>query len=97
MDVLDEQDHRPFLRESLEQPARRPERLSLAQLHVGQAEDLRDPFDDPILVVGVAEEPGELSSNLRGRVDVFDVGRLLHRLGDRPVGDPVAVRQAPTL
>ena len=92
VDVLEEDDERPWSRERLEQPAGAPGELLARELRRHEADRRRDA----LLRVGVPGERRQLLERHLRRVALEDPSRLPHRLGERPEGDAVAVGQAAT-
>ena len=87
--VVDDDDERPLARERLEEPADRPEGLLRPRVRgLGEAHRAGDPLRDQLGAVVVADELGD--RGLRS-----SSGDLLDDLRERPVGDPLAVGEAP--
>ena len=93
VNVLEDEHERLLLRHSLRPLARGPGDLLLAALRVDGLEDARSQAEqvgDHLVLAGHAE----LLDRDVERVVVDDPGRAFDHLGERPVGDPLAVREA---
>ena len=105
VDVLDDDDERALLGETLEEAAPGGERLVPAiasQLRfAGEAEEREEMCLDPRLVAGSGERVlhglVDLRRDLLGRVLLEDASLRLDDLAERPQRDPVAVGEAATL
>ena len=92
VDVLHDEDDLPVGGEVREEAPHRPEQLLDGERLDGQPERRRESRRDA--VARRVGERGKLRCRLRCVVVVDDPGLCLHRLGDRPERDAVAVRQA---
>ena len=100
LQVLEDHHHRVVLGESLEEHPPAREELLASEARLGDAEQRTEPrdqeraiarTDDPAIEAGV-----ELRDRLLGARLLGDPEPLADHLGQRPVGDPVAVGQAAT-
>ena len=94
MDVVEHRDHRTGPGQCLQQFPKGPGELLRGGGGFGEPHRLDEAFgDEPSLFA--RKEGGDLRRGRVGGVVVRDDGCLLHHLGHRPVGDALAVRQAP--
>ncbi len=93
MNVLDDYDQGPLPSDALEEPADRPEDLLLGCCFGRQPDRRTDPGSQKVAVALVAEHGAKLVACALAAVSLVDPGRAPDDLGNRPVGDPLAVRQ----
>ena len=96
VDVLEDEDERLRLRHQLPPLARRPRDLLLAALAVDCFEDAARQAEQVGHRLRRAAVAKLLDRDVE-RIVVGDVGRALHHLGQGPVGDALAVREAAAL
>ena len=96
--VLEDEHGRALLGDSLQEPAPGGEEL-LALGRGGRLdpEQGEQPLTEPLALVGVGEDGGELLLGDRGRVTLEDAGVRLQDLPERPEGDPFPVGEAASL
>jgi hypothetical protein len=95
--VVQQHHQRPLAGQRLQQPAHRPRQLLGAVVQLGQAEQAGQPLDDQRGVLLAGEHRLQLGPGGVRPVGVGQARRRAQQLGDRPVGDALAVRQAAAL
>ena len=99
VDVLEHHHQRPLLGQALEEPPPgREEVLAVGGRPFGEPEQVEETRLDPRALVRVRDVELERGPQLRGRAGrvlvLEDLRTTAHHLGERPVGDPVAVGEA---
>ena len=85
--IVDDDDERPIAPECLDEPPNGPEDLFRPRVAVAEAHRTGDPVNDQLGALVICDELGERGAGAVS-ADLFD------DLGERPVGDPFAVREA---
>ena len=97
MHILEHRDDRSVGGEGLEEPSNRPVDLLGSHGLAREAEEAGEPIDDGRRVFRPLHERVELRPDLIGAVLLGDPGGGGEDLDDRPVRDPVAVGNAPSV
>ena len=90
VDVVEEREHRLLPSEAFEQAPRPPDQLLDRERRRREPDRRRDALGD----LWVARERSQLLECRLGGVAFRDLRRVAHRLGERPEGDAVSVREA---
>ena len=95
MDVVELHDERADPRHSLEQFPHGPERLLNGVGGIGEPDGRSHVLGNGSGVGIAGDERFDLGLGLPGLILLGDAGGLLHRLGERPEGDALPVRETP--
>ena len=93
LQVVDHEHQRALGREHLHEAADRPSDLFAGHRLVGQAHDRRDAAAHEVGPIDPADDRVELDDGVVAWLAELDPGGHLDELADRPISDPIAVRQ----